>query len=259
MEQDQPGLTLVILDSNQSNRLIVQARYLPEESLIAQDQRVDGVKVEVLESHIPDKTEDSYYFVIEYQVTNENTANIDATFFDMALEDGNGQRYTPNDAATSWGKYGRLTRILTYGESATGSVGYQIPRAIQPPVTWIVRSDPTSANSTRFTIPYTPPQPGPPAPNVELSSVFNDGARNVIVIDGVLSNNGESPLVVTLANVNLTSGNGNGTLQTSTPLLPWTVAANAYQEFELQFSRPTGVDSALLEIVGFTFRIEGLE
>jgi hypothetical protein len=206
-----------------------------------------------------EETGDSFYFVIEYQVTNESGAAKDATFFDMVLEDSSGQRYTLNDAATTWGKYGRLNRILNGGEIATGSAGYQVPRNMPSPATWIVRSDATSANSTRFSVSYAPPQPGPPQPDVELSQVFDDVTRNVIVINGTLYNDGESPLVVTLANINLTYSGGSSSMQASTPLLPWNVAADDYQEFELQFSRPTGVDSVLLEILGFTFRIEGLE
>jgi len=259
MTQDKPGLTVMMLDSSQTNRLVVQARYLPEESIFSQDQRIDGMKFEVVESNVQKETEDSFYFIIEYQVTNESGADKDATFFDLVLEDSNGQRYTLHDAATTWGKYGRLNRVLLDGEIATGSAGYQVPRTMPSPVTWIIRSDATSANSTRFSLSYEPPQPGPPQPDVELSDVFDDVTRNVIVINGTLYNDGESPLVVTLANINLTYSGGASSMQTSNPLLPWNIGPDGYQEFEVQFSRPTGVDSVLLEILGFTFRIEGLQ
>ncbi len=259
MTQDKPGLTLMMLNSDQSSRLIVQSRYLPEASFFAQDQKVDGLKFEVLESQIQESSSDVVYFVIEYQVTNESGAPRDATFFDMVLEDSSGQRYTLNEAATTWGRYGRLSRSLAAGEVAQGSAGYQVPRTMPSPVTWIVRSDPTSANSTRFSLSYTPPQPGPPQPDVELSSAFADGPRNVIVINGTIYNDGESPLIVTLENVKLTYSGGASSLQASMPLLPWNIAPDGYQEFELQFFRPSGVNSVLLEILGFTFRIEGLE
>ncbi len=259
MAQDKPGLTVMMLDSSQTNRLVVQARYLPEESIFSQDQRIDGMKFEVVESNVQPETEDSFYFIIEYQVTNESGADKDATFFDLVLEDSNGQRYTLHDAATTWGKYGRLNRVLLDGEIATGSAGYQVPRTMPSPVTWIIRSDATSANSTRFSLSYEPPQPDPPQPDVELSDVFDDVTRNVIVINGTLYNDGESPLVVTLANINLTYSGGASSMQTSNPLLPWNIGPDGYQEFEVQFSRPTGMDSVLLEILGFTFRIEGLE
>ncbi|HOU15429.1 MAG TPA: J domain-containing protein [Anaerolineae bacterium] len=259
MAQDRPGLTLMMLDSSQTSRLIVQARYLPEESIFSQDQKVDGLKFEVLEASVREETDTAVYFVIEYQVTNESGADKDAAFFDLVLEDSNGQRYTLDDAATTWGKYGRLNRVLVNGEIAMGSAGYQVPRTMPSPATWIVRSDATSANNTRFAVSYEPPQPAPPQPDVELSDVFDDVTRNVIVINGTIYNDGKSPLIVTLANINLTYSGGASSLQASTPLLPWNIGADGYQEFEVQFSRPTGVDSVLLEILGFTFRIEGLE
>lgn len=259
MAQDKPGLTLVVLGNNQTNRLTVQARYLPEESVFSDEQRVDGLEIQVLKSSIPSKVDDMLYFVVDYQVTNNSGASSDPMFFDMTLEDGNGQRYMLNETATSQGEYGPLTQAIPDGETATGSAGYLVPRDIAPPATWVFRSDATSVNSVRFVLPYEPPKLGPPVPDVVLSEVFNDATRAVIVINGTIYNNGETNLVVTLDDVNLTSGNGNGALQASTPLLPWTVAPGDGQGFEMQFSRPPDVDSVLLEMLGFTYRIEGIQ
>lgn len=258
MAQSQPGLTVMMLESEQATRLIVQARYLPEESVFSQDQRVDGLKIEILETHVEEDAA-TLYFIIEYQVTNENTTEMNAAFFDMVLEDNAGQRYTLDPTATDWGEYGALTRILASGETAAGSAGYTVPRTMPSPVTWIFRSDTLSANSTQFALTYEPPQPGPAIPDVELTDVFDDVTRNVIVINGTIYNDGESPLSVTLDNIKFTYNGSAGTLQASTPLLPWNVQPDGFQDFEVQFSRPQGADSAILEILGFTYRIEGLE
>ena len=199
------------------------------------------------------------YFVVDYQVTNNNGTNSDPMFFDMSLEDGNGQRYMVNESATSMGRIRPVNAAIPDGETVIGSAGYLVPRDIKPPATWVFRSDATSANAARFVLPYEPPKLGPPVPDVLLSEVFNDAARNVIVINGTVYNDGESDLVVTLDDVQLTSGKGNGSLQASTPLLPWTVAPGDGQGFEMQFSPPLDVDAVLLEMLGFTYRIEGLE
>lgn len=259
MAQDKPGLTVVVLGSEQASRLTVQARYLPEASIFSDEQRVNGLQVEVLKSSIPAKAEDNLYFVVDYQVTNGSGAPIDPMFFDMSLEDGSGQRYMLNETATGWGEHGTLTTPIPDGETVSGSAGYLVPRDIKPPATWVFRSDATSTTSARFVLPYEPPKLGPPDPDVLLSEVFIDAARNVIVINGTVYNDGESDLVVTLDDVQLTSGKGNGSLQASTPLLPWTVAPGDGQGFELQFSPPADVDAVLLEMLGFTYRIEGLE
>ncbi|GEM_PF-509414 len=259
MAQDQPGLTVMMLDSEETSRLIVRARYLPEESLFAQDQRVDGLKVEILETRVANEDASMIHFIVEYQVTNESDKEMNAAFFDMVLEDNAGQRYTLDPSATSAGQYGALTRMLAYGEAATGSAGYAVPRNMPSPVTWIFRSDTVSANSTQFALTYEAPQPGPAIPDVELTDVFDDTTRNVIVINGTLYNDGESPLVVTLDNIKFTYNGGVGTLQASNPMLPWNVGPDGFQDFEVQFSRPQGTDSAILEMLGFTYRIEGLE
>lgn len=259
MSQSKPGITLVMLGSDQANRLTVQARYLPEESLFAEDQRVDSLRIEVLRSSIPAKTGDMLQFVIEYQVTNEKAVAVDPAFFDMILEDNNGQFYMLNENATSLGEFGPLNRPVAPGETATGSAGYLVPGDVPGPLTWVFRSDATSASSASFVLPYQPPKPGPAVPDVILTEVFDDATRNVIVINGSVYNDGESPLVVTLDKVNLTSGQGGSNLQASTPLLPWTIEPGGSQGFELQFARPTDVDSVLLEMLGFTYRIEGLQ
>jgi len=58
--------------------------------------------------------------------------------------------------------------------------------------------------------------------------------------------------------VKLTSSMGPEVLQAASPALPWTVQPGGQQLFELQFTRPTDVESVLLEVWGFTFQIEGL-
>ncbi len=259
MAQNRPALTVMMLDSEQATRLIAQARYLPEESTFAQDQRVDGLKVEILETRVTNEDAAMIYFIVEYQVTNESNQDVNASFFDMVLEDNAGQRYTLDSTATNLGQYGPLTRILAHGEKAAGSAGYAVPRDMPSPVTWIFRSDTLSANSTQFALTYEAPQPGPAIPDVQLSDVFDDPTRNVIVINGTIYNDGESPLVVTLDNIKFTYSGGIGTLQASTPLLPWNIGPDGFQDFEVQFSRPVGVDSAILEMLGFTYRIEGLQ
>jgi hypothetical protein len=258
MQQRTPGLTLVMLGSPEANRLIVQARYLPEESLSSEEQRIDGVTIRVESSDVVEEVDDSLYFVVEYSVTNQSGAVVDPAFFDMTLEDSAGQRYTLNEDASSWGEYGMLDMELAPGESASGSAGYVVPREMPSPVTWIFRRDATASAAARFVLTYEPPPPAPAQPSVEVSKAFYDAQRKLIVVSGQVANTGESPLTVTLEDVTLSSSQGEGQLQTAAPLLPWTVASGSSVEFELQFSTPSDVDSVLLDILGFTFRLEGL-
>lgn len=258
MIQQKPGLTLVLLGGSQTNRLIVQARYLPEESPAAEnEQRIEGVAFKVLGSRAVE-ADGNNYFVIEYQTTNNSANPADPGLFDLVLEDGDGQRYTPNQAATAQGSAGPLTTPIPVGGTATGSVGYKVPASMRTPLTWRVKVDPTSTTMGTFILPYEPPPLTPAQPDVELTTAFVDPDRNVIVVEGTLRNLGETALNVTLDSLKLSSSVGSSSLQASTPLLPWKVDGKGEQSFELQFSLPQGTDSVLLDVFGYTFEIDGL-
>lgn len=259
MSQQQPGLTLVLLGGSQSSRLVVYARYLPEESIaIGAGQRVDGLLVEVVKSGVVEDGGDTRHFVVEYRVTNQSAATVTPGFFDLMLENGAGQHYPLNAEVTAQGENGAIQTPLGAGMTAMGSAGYLLPRDTEPPLTWVFRADAASVNAARNVLPYERPLPSPPQPVVEITSAFADGKRNTIVINGTLGNSGETALSVTLDDVSLTSSMGKSSLQASTPLLPWSVVPGASQSFEVQFSWPENVDSVLLNILGFTFQIEGL-
>ncbi|MBN1246111.1 MAG: hypothetical protein JXC32_00545, partial [Anaerolineae bacterium] len=262
MAQDKPGLTLMLLGSNQPSRLIVSARYLPEDVLPPTDQRADGLSVRVTSANVlQDATPEaanSWYFVVEYVITNTLGTGVDPTYFDMMLEDASGQRYVLNEEATRRGQAGRLTTLLSGGANARGSAGYVIPRTVATPLIWVFRADPTSAEQARIVLDFEPPKPGPALPDVELYEVFLDGNRDVIVISGTVYNDGQTRLNVPAESVELTSQDGRGTLAASTPLLPWSVEPDDYQDFELQFSVPEDAEAVLLNVLGFTFEIEGL-
>ena len=261
MSQDRPGLTLMVLGGNQPARLIVSARYLPEAVLPTAEKSADGLSVRVVSSGLVENTTpsaDSWYFVVEYQITNTLASVVDPTYFDMVLEDAAGQRYVLNEPASVLGSAGRLTGPIAAGGSALGSAGYVIPRGVSAPLVWRFRADPTSADQASVVLGFEPPRPGPAEPDVELYDVFLDADRDVIVISGTVYNDGESDLRVAAEAVEVTSGSGRSDLEISTPLLPWTIPPDDYQDFELQFKAPQDADSVLLNVLGFTFEIQGL-
>jgi hypothetical protein len=260
LAQDTPGLTLLLLGGESASRLVVNARYLPDTRLPGSEQQSGGLSIEVNRSSvIMDETPfeaDSQYFIIEFQITNTTQSAIEPTFFDMVLEDDAGQRYVVNEEATALGDYGRITYVIEAGATARGSAGYVIPTRIPPPLVWIFRADPTTAASARFALDYRPPVAGPPEPDVELLDVFMDTARNVIVVSGTVYNDGESALQVTAEGIRMAAGGERAEIVAAAPQLPWTVAAESYIDFELQFRTPSNDDDFLLTILGFEFELE---
>ena len=259
LAQNRPGLTLVLLGGKETDRLIVQARYLPEAgATLGGAQQLGTLRVAVSGSDTLADEESGRGFVVEFQMTNEGTEPVDTAAFDLTLEDGAGQRYLMNAEVSALGDAGPLPGSIAAGATVTASAGYRIPDDLQPPLVWVFRADPTSAQNLRFSLAYQPPLPSPAQPQVTLTSAFMDEHRNVIVINGTVWNSGESPLSVMLDNVKLTSGAGAAELRAATPTLPWTIPGGEQQDFEVQFSRPGDADSVLLDIWGFTFEIEGL-
>lgn len=262
MTQDKPGLTLMVLGSQNASRLVVNARYLPEDTRPPGEQSSEGVVVEVLSSGIledvtpPDP--DAWYFVVEYQVTHNDSNSVDPTFFAMVLKDAAGRSYSLSSDATVLGEYGELVVSIPQDTSTQGSAGYLIPKTIKTPLVWTFRADATSTEVASFVLAFEPPKPAPAQPDVELLEVFLDGRRDVIVVSGTVYNDGESELNVTSQDVAMTAGGGQSVLQASAPLLPWVVPAGGYQDFEMQFTAPEDTTSVLLDILGFAFEIEGL-
>jgi hypothetical protein len=258
MAQTRPGLTLVMLGGMQTDRLVIQARYLPEEGqAAASGQNVDDLTVKVLETNLIPANENRH-FVVEYQVHNQSTLPVDPNQFDLILQDGTGLRYLPNAEATTQGRAGALNVLIPPGTTVEGSVGYFVPQDMQPPLTWIFRADPASSESARFVLPYELPPPVPPQPNIQITGAFVDNRQNLIVVNGVVRNMGKSSLTVEANNVQLTSSAGSSSLQTTNPPWPWVVEGGSEQNFELQFSQPPNVQTVLLDVLGFTFELQGL-
>lgn len=262
LAQKTPELTLVTLGDGSSYRLVVKARYLPEKVAPVDAQNADGLIVRVVRADVPQGTQPddaaTAYFVVEFELTNSTASAVDPAFFDMVLEDGRGQRYVLNDIATSKGSYGKLTLPVLAGATVSGSAGYVVPRDVVTPLVWIFRADATSANAVRFATSYTPPAPRPAVPDVQLQEAFLDENRSVVVISGTVYNDGEMNLTVASEAVEVTSSEGRSRLVAATPLLPWLITPDGYQDFELQFEVPADAESVLLNILGFSFQIEGL-
>jgi len=261
MTQDRPGMTLAVLGGEESTRLLVRARYLPEAGSKPGETTIAGVAVRVLGSEIVEDVRplevDSWYVVVDYQVTNTTSSVLQPLAFDLALEDSDGYRYILNETATALGTYGKLEVALSPGETARGSAGYVIPATARFPLIWVFRPDPSLPDDMRVVLDLTSPAPAEPLPEVMLLDAFWDPARAVVVLSGQVTNNGDSLVGIERDQVKLTSPGQEYALVAATPLLPWRVQPATVQQFELQFEAPRQPEAVLrLTIAGFEFEIE---
>jgi hypothetical protein len=258
LSQDRPGLTMMLLGSNAADRLVVHARYLPEDSLPADGHKADNVRVKVLDTAVLGEVGGKTTFIVEYEVVNEGSAAVDPAVFDMVLEDASGKHYTLDAETSARGQYGAPKELIEQGKSTRRSAGYIIPKDIATPLTWLFRADTQSPNVVRQVLPFKLPPSQPAIPDVVLTDAFLDVRRDVIVISGTIFNDGESSLEVTANDLTLSAGTGTGVLQAASPPLAWTIGAGASQEFEIQFTVPPDTDTVLVDILRFAYEIDGL-
>jgi hypothetical protein len=112
MSQDRPGLTIMLLGANTSDRLVVHARHLAEDSLPADGQKVDDVRIKVLDTVILGEIGGKTTFIVEYEVVNEGAVTIDPAVFDMVLEDASGKRYLLDVEISTRGQYGAPKEVI---------------------------------------------------------------------------------------------------------------------------------------------------
>ena len=177
-------------------------------------------------------------FIVEYEAVNEGVLPIDPAVFDMVLEDASGKRYMLDAETSARGQYGAIKEVIEPGNSTRRSAGYIIPKDIATPLKWLFRADTQSANVLRQILPFKSPPAQPAIPDVVLTDAFLDAQNDVLVISGAVFNDGESNLEVTLNDIHLSAGTGDGVLQAASPLLPWTIFPGNSQEFEMQFTSP---------------------
>jgi len=120
-EQIRPRLTL-ILEQEDGAWQIATADYVAEMEPVqppseapaqpGQPVRVGDVQVTVIKGHAehsgPDLLPETMYYLVEFSVENVGTAPLDATAFDMQLQDGVGNGYLLSPAASAAGEHGPL-------------------------------------------------------------------------------------------------------------------------------------------------------
>ena len=272
-EQMRPRLTL-ILERESGTWQIAMADYVaetepvePPSSTLAQlgqPVRVGDAQVTATrgyaESSGPDLLPGTMYYLVEFSVENVGAVPLDATAFNMQLQDGVGNQYLLSPAASAAGEHGPLSGEIAPGATVQGTAGYLVPEALAgPTLIWTLSPRPGSELRASVSIPYAtgaePTLTG--QAEVTITDAFLSGDGDVLIVEGEVKNVGEEPLTVELSDVSLTSSAGMSDLRMAAPLLPWTVQPGQTQVIELQYPKPDA-PAALLTLLGYSFEIQGL-
>ncbi len=282
--QGRPRISLALLASDSKERTVVVANFMVNEinpdspltgavsGVVGAPLERDGVRVTLLDSQQVSAQEaglpaGTLYVLVDFSVENIGAGILQTDLFQLELQTADGTRYPLSFPALQFANYGLPVDPLAPGETVVGSAGYLVPANLSGPVNWIFNPLPGSDHwiLVMLSLDEVPPTPTPePAPPVGFARVtiseqdiFIDQRNGLLVLGGEIENISEGQVVVTEADIKLSSTAGEGTLVATAPLLPWEVDPGKSALFELQFALPPA-DSAMIEVLGYTFSIEGL-
>lgn len=173
-----------------------------------------------------------------------------------------GNTYLLSPPASEAGDFGPLRGEVAPGNSAQGSAGYLVPDPLPSgPLIWTFSPRAGSEAQASVSIPYeggAGDEPSVTQADVAVNDAFFSSDGNTLILEGEIRNTGTAPLTIEEEDISLSSSAGLSELIVAAPLLPWTIEPDETQVIELQYQRPDA-STVLLELVGYSFEIDGLQ
>jgi hypothetical protein len=274
LTQQQPRLTLVLTQGDTWQ--IATADYVAEaESIepppsgtlvqLGQPAQIGEAVVIVNRGHV-ERVEDlppgTMYYVVEYSVENRGETPLTIDGYSMKLQDGVGNAYLLSPPGSEAGDFGPLSGEIAPGSSAQGSAGYLVPDPLPDgPLVWSFSSRAEPGAQANVSIPYESEAGGEPSverAEVALTDAFFSSDGNTLILEGEVRNTGTETLNIEEGDIRLSSSAGLSDLFLAAPPLPWAIEPGQRQVIELQYQRP-GASTVLLELLGYSFEIGGLQ
>jgi hypothetical protein len=271
LAQQQPGLTLVLTASGAWQ--IARAAYVAEAEAMeppssegsaqpGQPVQIGDARVTVNRGHeqrSDDLPPGTMYYLVEYSVENVGQAPLATEQFSMKLIDSMGNTYLLSPRASAAGESGLLTGEIAPGTSARGSAGFLVPDPLQTgTLLWVFSPGAGSVAQASVSIAYEGEAESVAQVDVTVNDAFFGSDGNRLILEGEVRNTGTKPLTIEAADISLSSSAGLGELIMPAPPLPWAIEPGEIQVIELQYQRPDA-STVLLEILGYTFEIDGLQ
>lgn len=266
--QNMPGITIILLESDGSERLVVRGRYEVREVVegapsnvvnMGETAQVDNIQVTVNSAtYIADRAEippGFAFFQVDFAVQNVGLTAIDSGSLQMTLVDELGNRYAVNPAASRTGNFPILNGFLNANQVANASAGYQVPLGLDSEsVNWTLTNTETGAQ-VFVTLPFTGGETAVAGTSISLFRAEVSPDLTSLNLGGQITNLGTQPLVVTESDIQLRSPDGSVYLLLSTnPPLPWTIAPGQTVQFFVSYQRPPS-GTAVFQVLNQEFQI----
>ncbi|MCB8929172.1 MAG: hypothetical protein H6652_26500 [Ardenticatenaceae bacterium] len=268
--QTTPGITLVILGSEGTERLVVNGRYVVSETDnasgnvvgLGETAQLENVQLTVNSStYIADRPEippGFALFIVDYQIQNVGLTALDTGNLQLSLVDNLGNQYVVSPLATQLGNFPTLSGFLNANQITQASAGYQIPLGLESDtLNWVVTNN-NSGAQVYVTLPFTGGAAAAAGSSVSLARVEVSTDLTSLILGGQVTNLGTQPIVITESDVSLQTQDGSIYLLLSTnPPFPWTVSPGQTVQFFLTYQRPP-TDTAVFRVLNQGFQLTNL-
>ena len=270
--QQTPGLTLILMGSDEDNRLVVRGRY----EVAAASQSSGGNVIQMGETaqlgdaqftpqansfltNRPEAPAGFGFFLIDFVMQNVGLSAIDTSAYRFTLSDELGNQYALNPIASRLGNYPPLSGFINAGQSTTATAGYQIPAGlVSPNLTWMITAP--DGTQVQGILPFTAGGAAGQSAVISLQQATITPDLSNLIIVGQVTNIGVQPLVIAPEDISLRTPAGSDYLLLATnPPFPWTVPPNQTLQFAVTYQRPIGSASAVFTILSQPFELSGLQ
>ncbi|MBK7895964.1 MAG: hypothetical protein WAS33_23105 [Candidatus Promineifilaceae bacterium] len=268
--QTTPGITLVMLGSEGTERLVVNGRYVVADTAntsgnvvgLGETAQLENVQVTVNSTtYIADRPEippGFALFVVDYQIQNVGLTALDSGNLQLSLSDTIGNQYAISPLATQLGNFPTLAGFLNANQVMQASAGYQIPLGLESDtLSWVVTNR-NSGAQVYVTLPFTGGSAAAAGSAISLARVDVSTDLTSLILGGQVTNLGTQPIVITESDVSLQTDDGSIYLLLSTnPPFPWTVPPGQTLQYFLTYQRPPTA-TAVFRILNQGFQLTNL-
>ncbi|MDX1416089.1 MAG: DUF4352 domain-containing protein [Candidatus Promineifilaceae bacterium] len=273
--QLQPGMTLILTESGEDQRLVANGRFLQTESAGTEDSgrasigvgetaQLSDVQVTVTNvtfyPNDPNAPSGFSFFVVDFQLFNPGPTPLDVSQLQLTLVDEVGNQYALNPVASRLGQNEPLTGgFLNAGATLPASVGYQVPDGLVSSSVTVTIFRRDTGDQVQVNIPYSGSNAAQ-STTITLQSVTVSNDLTSMTMVGQVNNLGEQTLIVKQEDVTLRTPDGASYLLLATnPPFPWTVPAGQTLQYAVTFQTPINADTAIFNILNQPFQLTNLQ
>ncbi len=272
--QQSPGLTLLLVGTTGESRLMVNGRYIADETSSAagrqgslielgETAQLDNVQITVTGaaylSERPEAQPGFAFYLIDYEIQNTGLTALESGRLRLTLQDELGNQYAISPAAGQVGNYPTLSGSLNAGQTMQATAGYQIPLGLNSAnVLWLASNDATGSQ-LQVTIPFGGGAQAAKNAQVTLTQADVSADLTGLTLKGTVLNLGEQAIVVAEKDIALQVDDGSVYLQLATnPPFPWTIAPGQSLPYVVSFQRPLATDTAVFTVLNHAFQLSNL-